>query len=92
MSASPVSKDEILQTLRGVLSGHFGLSAEQIVPTAHLLEDLDLDSIDWIDLAVKLEMETGHRLKEAELTSMRTVQDVVDVVYRQLSSDAPPAA
>ena len=92
MSTSHVSKDEILRALKGILSGHFGLPAEQIVPTAHLLEDLDLDSIDWIDLAVKLEMETGQKLQEAELTSIRTIEDVVDVVHRRLNLGAPTDA
>lgn len=85
MSVPSASKDEILRTLRDVLSGHFGLRAEQIVPGARLIEELDLDSIDWIDLAVKLEMETGLKMQEAELTSIRTIQDVVDVVHRRLN-------
>jgi len=91
MSAAPASKDEILETLRGVLSGHFGLDVERIVPDAYLLEDLDLDSIDWIDLAVKVEMETGQKIQEAELVSMKTIQDVVDVVHRRLQSGASAA-
>ena len=89
MSVPSASKDELLRMLRDVLSGYFGLRAEQIVPSAHLLEDLDLDSIDWIDLAVKLEMETGQKLQEAELTSIRTIEDVVDVVHRRLNVGAP---
>lgn len=85
MSVPSASKDEILRTLRDVLSGYFGLRAEQVVPSARLFEELDLDSIDWIDLAVKLEMETGLKMQEAELTSIRTIQDVVDVVHRRLN-------
>ncbi len=77
--------------LRDVLSGHFGVPTEQIVPSARLLEDLDLDSIDWIDLAVRLEVETGQKLKEGELTSIRTIQDVVDIVHHRLSPRASAA-
>jgi len=85
MSAHSPSKDEIYRTLTDILSGHFGLRAEQVVPDARLLEELELDSIDWVDLAVKLEMETGQKLQEAELSSIRTIQDVVDLVHRRLS-------
>lgn len=86
MSAAAPSKDEVLLVLRSVLSEHFDVRAEQVVPSAHLVEDLDLDSIDWIDLAVRLEMQTGQKLDEAEVASLRTVEDVVDVVHRRLGA------
>ena len=92
MSALAPSRDEILLVLKAVLSEHFGLRREQIVPEAHLVDDLDLDSIDWIDLAVRLEMETGQKLDESELTSLRTIQDVVDVVHRRLGAQGPTPA
>lgn len=63
---------------------HFGLHVEQIEPGAHLAKDLDLDSIDWIDMAVALEAKTGRELNEREFASIRTVQDVVDVIHRKL--------
>jgi acyl carrier protein len=91
MSAVAPSRDEILLVLKSVLSEHFGLRREQIVPEAHLADDLDLDSIDWIDLAVRLEMETAQKLDESELAALRTIQDVVDVVHRRLNPDAPAA-
>ena len=92
MSALAPSRDEILLVLKAVLSEHFGLRREQIVPEAHLADDLDLDSIDWIDLAVRLEMETGQKLDEGEMTSLRTIQDVVDVVHRRLAAQGPTPA
>jgi acyl carrier protein len=92
MSALAPSRDGILLVLKAVLSEHFGLRTEQIVLEAHLIDDLDLDSIDWIDLAVRLEMETGQKLDESELTSLRTIQDVVDVVHRRLGAPGPTPA
>jgi acyl carrier protein len=92
MSAIAPSKDEILLVLKDVLSGHFELPPERIRPDAHLVEDLDLDSIDWIDLAVKLEMETGLKLGESELASIRTIQDLVDIIHHRLTSQGPTAA
>jgi acyl carrier protein len=84
----PVSREEIFRKLRDVLTSRFELDPDRIVPGAHLAEDLDLDSIDWIDLAVQLEQDTGHKLAESELTAMRTVQDVVEVLHRKLSGSA----
>jgi acyl carrier protein len=85
MSSAP-SPDDVFRTLREVLSGHFGLPPEQVIRQARLAEDLDLDSIDWIDMAVKLHAETGLKLTEAELAGIRTVQDVVEVIHRRLSA------
>ncbi len=87
-TGTPVSREEIFRKLRDVLTSRFELDPDRIVPTAHLVEDLDLDSIDWIDLAVQLEQDTGHKLAESELTAMRTVQDVVEVLHRKLSGSA----
>ena len=86
MSAVAPSKDEVFLVLAQVLSSHFELRAEQIRPDARLIQDLELDSIDWIDLAVKLEEQTGLKLDEGELASIRTVQDVVDVVHGRLAA------
>jgi acyl carrier protein len=82
------SPEDVFQSLREVLSSHFGLRPEQVIQEARLAEDLDLDSIDWIDMAVKLQAETGLKLTEAELAAIRTVQDVVDVIHRRLSASA----
>jgi len=88
MNAPAPTRDEIFVALKAVLSEHFELPSERIVPSAHLLEDLDLDSIDWIDLAVKLEVETGQKLGEQDLASIRTVEDVVAIVHARLASRA----
>jgi len=87
MSAE-LSKDQVYERLKEVLISEFGFRSEQIAPGAHLVNDLDLDSIDWIDMAVALEARTGRELKEQELASIRTVQDVVDVIHRKLQPDA----
>lgn len=86
------SKDEILDKLRVVLVDEFKLRGEQIVLTAHLVEDLDLDSIDAINMAIRLEEENGLAMHEEELKALRTVQDVVDVVHRKLEASAGAAS
>ncbi len=81
-----MSKDETLEKLKEVLTAGFGLRDEQVVPTARLVEDLDLDSLDSFDLVVRLEQETGEEIKEEELKSIQTIQDIVDVIHRKLES------
>lgn len=81
---SGVSKEEILSRITDVLVRSFDLNRDEIHPTTHLFEDLDLDSIDAIDLVVGLEEETGLDISEEELVQIRVVQDVVDLVYRRI--------
>jgi acyl carrier protein len=88
VTAPAWSKAEVYERLREVLIGEFGLRAEQLGPDADLVKDLDLDSIDWIDMAVALEVRTGRGLRETELAAIRTIQDVVDVIHRKLQEDA----
>ena len=82
-----ISKDEILRKIADVFVKEFRIDRTAIRPEAQLYKDLDLDSIDAIDLVVKLELEVGIKLKEDELRKIRTVQDVVDVIHRRLSSE-----
>lgn len=81
-----LSKDDVLEKLKEVLATGFGLCGDQVVPTARLVEDLDLDSLDSFDLAVRLEQETGEEIKEEDLKSIQTIQDIVDVIHRKLES------
>jgi acyl carrier protein len=78
------TKEEIFEEVRSILCREFEFRPEQILPTSHLIDDLDLDSIDAIDLAVKLEERVGLDVEEEELRSLRLVQDVVDLVYAHL--------
>ncbi len=81
-----LSKNGILDKLRAVLTDEFDLRGEQVVPSARLVDDLDLDSIDAINMAVRLEAETGLAMKEKELQSLRTIQDIVDLIHRKLQA------
>ena len=84
MSWQGLSKDEILERVCDVLVETFELDRADLHPTAHLTDELDLDSIDAIDLVVGLEEKTGLDVQEEELREIRLVQDVVDLVYRKL--------
>ncbi|MBK7948139.1 MAG: acyl carrier protein [Deltaproteobacteria bacterium] len=74
----------ILERVREILADSFEIEPETIQLESHLIDDLDLDSIDAIDLAVELEQETGLRLEEQELRRIRRVKDIVDLVCDRL--------
>jgi acyl carrier protein len=59
----------------------FEVPPEKVTLDARLFEDLDLDSIDAIDLMVKLQELTGRKMKPEEFKTVRTVGDVLDRVH-----------
>ncbi|MEN8183784.1 MAG: acyl carrier protein [Myxococcota bacterium] len=81
---SATTPDELLGMLRRLLEQEFEIPAQEITPEAQLLEDLDLDSVDAVTLAVCLEEETGLGFSEDELGSLDTVASVVALVHRRL--------
>ena len=83
-----MTRAEILAEISGTLVEMFQLDPNIVKPEARLIEDLDLDSIDAVDLAVKVQELTGKRLAEEDLRGMRTINDVVVVVERMLSDQA----
>lgn len=76
-----MDRKEILAQIAEYMVTLFDTKPESIVPEADLVEDLDLDSIDAVDLILKLQELTGRKIKAEEFKSVRTVGDVVDRVY-----------
>jgi acyl carrier protein len=66
-----------LAQVQATMSELFELDPAKLVPTAKLIDDLGLDSIDAIELVARFEETTGHRLREDGLLGLRTVADVV---------------
>jgi len=81
-----VSKNDIEAVLSRYLQDLFELPADKIDSSARLVEDLDLDSIDAVDLVVKLQEYTGRKISPSEFKSVRTIGDVVDRIYLQLNN------
>ena len=75
-------KNDIYEEVSTLLVKLFELDPEDIRPDARLYEDLELDSIDAIDMIVHLQKKTGNKIKPEEFKAVRTVQDVVDAVER----------
>lgn len=77
---------EILAKLRELLADKFEVDPARITPEADLYRDLDLDSIDAVDLVIKLQEMTGKRIKPEEFKSVRTIGDVVAAVERLVAA------
>ena len=81
-----MDKVEIYQQISNLLVKLFELDAEDITPESRLYEDLDLDSIDAVDLVVHLQKTTGKKIKPEMFKSVKTVQDIVDAIAALLDS------
>jgi acyl carrier protein len=79
-----VTRTEIEARLSGYLQDMFEVPAEKITLAARLAEDLGLDSIDAVDLIVRLQQDTGKKIPPAEFKAVRTVGDVVERIYLTL--------
>jgi acyl carrier protein len=78
--AVPTRKEEIYPWVVDMLHEMFELEKAKITLDANLYTDLDIDSIDAVDLAVKLKELTGKRLQPEVFKRVRTVQDVVNAL------------
>ena len=76
------SREEIFATLRDALVELFELEAERVTLEANLYQDLEIDSIDAVDLIDHIKRKTGKKIAADEFKSVRTVNDVVEAVYR----------
>jgi acyl carrier protein len=76
-----MTRDEIHMQIKNYMTSLFDTPAEAITLEADLGRDLDLDSIDAVDLIVKLQEFTGLKIKPEEFKTVRTVGDVVDRIY-----------
>ena len=71
------SREEIFEKLKTILVDDFEIAPEKLTLDANLFEDLELDSIDAVDLAVKLQEFTEKKISPENFKQIRTVNDVV---------------
>ncbi|APW43107.1 acyl carrier protein [Rhodoferax saidenbachensis] len=84
-----MTNEEILQRIKDIMSEVFDIDADRVVPEARLRDDLDIDSIDAVDLIVQLKPLVGRRMQPEAFKSVRTIGDVVDAIQLLVSGDAP---
>lgn len=86
MTTTPLSRESILAELQRILVDQFELDRQAVTPDAHLYQDLDIDSIDAVDLMVELKELTGRKLDPETFKQVRTVGDVVEALYDLLQT------
>ncbi|WP_373387147.1 acyl carrier protein [Pseudomonas alcaligenes] len=80
------SREEIFATLRDALVELFELDAERVTLDANLYQDLEIDSIDAVDLIDHIKRQTGKKIAAEEFKAVRTVGDVVEAVFQVVNA------
>lgn len=75
-----LTQEQVLAKLREWMQELFEIEPDDIQLDSNLYEDLDVDSIDAVDLVVKIKELTGKQVKPEDFKAVRTVQDVVVVI------------
>ena len=86
-----MNKEAMYQRIVAILQETFEIDASRVTPEARLYDDLDIDSIDAVDLIVQLKPWVGKRLNADAFKSVRTVQDVVDALHQLVNDSASVA-
>jgi acyl carrier protein len=88
MTVNAMSREQLFDWVARLLAEMFELDLAAMAPDSDLVVDLDIDSIDAVDLAVKLTQLTGQRLAPERFRTIHTIADVVDALALQASEQS----
>lgn len=80
-----MTADEIFSQVKEVLVKNFELRPDQITLDSNIVTDLDLDSIDAIDMLSSLQRTLNCRLTPEDFNTVKTIKDIVDVIQKNVS-------
>ena len=81
------TQEEVYDKVKSVLMDEFEVEEDAVSMDANLFTDLDLDSLDAIDLMVTLDKELDIEIKTEEMQDLRTIKDVCDFVLSSVPAD-----
>ena len=76
-----MTKDDIFNKMQSILVDEFEIEKDTVTPEAKLYDDLELDSIDAVDLLVKMKEFIPGKIDPELFKKAVTVQDVVDILH-----------
>jgi acyl carrier protein len=77
-----MSQDEILAGLADIIDEIAGVPADEVTPDKTFVDDLDIDSLSMVEIAVAAQDKFGVEIPDDQLKDLKTVQDVIDYVGR----------
>ncbi len=77
-----MTQQEILAGLSEIIDEIAGVPADEVTPEKTFVDDLDIDSLSMVEIAVAAQDKFGVEIPDDQLKDLKTVQDVVDYVGR----------
>jgi acyl carrier protein len=77
---------DVKKTIDDFLIDEFELEPEQLVPDANLKDDLDIGSLDFVDIAVIVEKDFGFKVKSDDMVNIRVLQDLYNYIEEKTSN------
>jgi acyl carrier protein len=87
----PVTQQEIIAGLAEIIEEVTGIEPSEITPEKSFVDDLDIDSLSMVEIAVQTEDKYGVKIPDEDLAGLRTVGDVCDYIQK-LEEENPEAA
>ena len=81
-----MTEQEILEGLGEIIDEVAGVPADQVTPDKTFVDDLDIDSLSMVEIAVAAQDKFGVEIPDEQLKNLRTVQDVISYVQRSAVS------
>ena len=77
-----MTEQEILEGLAEIIDEVAGVPAEEVTPSKTFVDDLDIDSLSMVEIAVAAQDKFGVEIPDEQLKDLKTVQDVVNYVSK----------
>ena len=81
-----MNSEQIFNMVKKILINEFEIDESDIIPEADIYQDLDIDSIDVVDLVVRLRSETGRKIEPENFKQVRTIQSLLEALDQVINS------
>jgi acyl carrier protein len=78
-----MSREDVVTIVNDFLIDEFELEEDQLKPDAQMKEDLDIESLDFVDIAVIIEKEFGLKVTSEQMIKIKKLEDLYNFVLDQ---------
>ena len=78
----PATQDEIIAGLAEIIEEVTGIEPSEVTPEKSFVDDLDIDSLSMVEIAVQAEDKFGVKIPDDQLAELKTVGDAVDYIAK----------
>jgi len=79
-----MKREEIIEKVNEFLIDEFEIEESALQLDAHLIDDLGIESLDFVDIVVIIEKEFGFKVKREEITKVRTLSDLYAYIEKHI--------